>query len=134
MQLDVNDQKSFLAAIVLHSNSFIEQLMETEDWKNSKINSTNMEVKLTVGGVEVDATMLQDYFQSLADSYEEYVREKYDANNIDKLVEERAEKILEKHADNILEKFRRIEEVINDPSNVIKATWERDEDDAEIIS
>jgi spore coat polysaccharide biosynthesis protein SpsF (cytidylyltransferase family) len=122
MKIDINNPSQLLSHLLLEDVDLVMVVSETSKWKEDGI----IEATCQFNGVDVTADVLEKVLQNFVKQIEDHCREKYDANNIDKLVEERANEIIKNHADRVLEKLTAIEYVLSDPHNIITPHWGRE--------
>ena len=125
MKVNIENKDQYLAGIMLHNEEFCNKVTESDEWKGTK-NPREIEARLTICGIEVDAQLVEDFFNEVSENYSNHLRIKYNADNIDKLVEERAEELLKERADNVLEKLYNLQRTLEESSNIITPYWERE--------
>lgn len=87
MQIDVENPNQLLGYFLLNDRSLVEAVLETKEWKDEgKLTPT-----VLINGVEISSESFEKTLQGLFNQVEEYVREKYGADDIDAKVRERVE-------------------------------------------
>ncbi len=87
MQIDIENANQLLSHFQLNDRSLVEAVTETKEWKEEgKLTPT-----VLINGVEIRSESFEKTLQDLLNQVEEYVREKYGADDIDAKVRERVE-------------------------------------------
>lgn len=87
MQIDVENPNQLLSHFLLNDRSLVEAVVETKEWKEEgKLTPT-----VLINGVEIGSESFEKTLQGLLKQVEEYVREKYGADDIDAKVREQVE-------------------------------------------
>lgn len=121
MNINIDDCSQILSHVLLEDHDLVDKITQSPEWKAT----TAIKAELMFNGVMVSAESFEKTLQGLFDQVETYLREKYDAANLDKLVEERAQQLLKEHADNALDKLYNLTRILEESEDLIVPHWER---------
>jgi len=120
MNINIDDPKQILSHVLL-SSGICTLVADTPEWKDDKV----LDVEVLVNGISIPAEDFENTLKSLIDQVETSVRNKYDADNIDKEIEDRANEILKTHANNALESLHELQQKLENVEDLLVPHWER---------
>lgn len=116
------EAKDIFSHLVLQDKDYAEAIAASKEWTEDGI----LEARLTINGIEVPAMALNQLLMEMWDQANDKARKLLDVEEVEKMIEARAKEILEEHTDNAIQKLTDIINTIEDPSNLITPTWERE--------
>jgi len=121
MEFTIEQNKTMMAHLMLSSESVSTEVARTTDW----IDNEELVATLQINGVEVPATVMEEFMKGLWVRAKDDAKYKYDGEKFEQRVEDRANQLLKDHADNALEQLQDLTEKLESIGDVLTPSWER---------
>lgn len=112
MQLDISNPRQLLSHVLLGNTEVVEKVVKTSEWKNDDL----LTATVFVNGVEIPAETFEYVLNSLIGQVENRVREKYGADDLDRVVDKLANERLKVKLEDMMDRI----------DNAIDDFWEED--------